>query len=320
MDETQLPEIEIFRAGTHTAVDGTVVTVTDADLDAIAQAYDPAAGEAPLVVGHPDIAAPAYGWAKSLATRDGVLFAAADQVDPAFKGLVQAGRFKKRSASFFLPNSPGNPKPGAMYLRHIGFLGAAAPAVAGLRDVRFAASAAFVEINSTPNLETAMSEKTIVDFAARETAVSAREQKIAEREAAIAATERATTRKGVVEFSASLVQAGRLLPRDQPQVVELLDTLSQAKPTELSFAAPDGALVKKPAAQVLRDLLAAMPVQTPMGELGASPGDAPTSADFAAPAGVAVDSARLALHNKALAYQRQHAGTEYLAAVRAVGG
>jgi hypothetical protein len=54
--------------------------------------------------------------------------------------MHRAGYFKKCSSSFYTPDSPSNPKPGVYYLRHVGFLGAAAPAVKGLRDATFAAS------------------------------------------------------------------------------------------------------------------------------------------------------------------------------------
>ena len=41
------------------------------------------------------------------------------------------------SASFYLPDSPSNPKPGVLYLRHVGFLGAQPPSVKGLKQVSF---------------------------------------------------------------------------------------------------------------------------------------------------------------------------------------
>ncbi len=132
-----MKRIEIFKPGKHTAMSGAVIEFTEADLKAIAAAYDPTLHEAPIVVGHPKIDAPAYGWAKSL-TYSSALEAEPDQVDPAFAELVNAGRFKKVSASFFLPGAPGNPKPGVYYLRHIGFLGAQPPAVKGLKNASFA--------------------------------------------------------------------------------------------------------------------------------------------------------------------------------------
>jgi hypothetical protein len=137
--------IEIFRAGTHTAVDGRVMTFSEQDVAQAAASYDPTLSEAPMVVGHPKLDAPAYGWAKSLSVKDGVLYAEPHQVDADFAQMVNAGRFKKRSASFYLPDTPGNPTPGKFYLRHIGFLGAAPPSLKGLRDVQFADGGEAVE-------------------------------------------------------------------------------------------------------------------------------------------------------------------------------
>lgn len=136
--------IQIFKPGRHTAMSGAVLEFSAADLAASAAAYDPAKHEAPIVVGHPTLDAPAYGWIKGLAYADSALDAQPDQVDAAFAEMVAAGRFKKISASFYAPDAPGNPVPGVYYLRHVGFLGAAAPAVKGLRAPSFAADEAGV--------------------------------------------------------------------------------------------------------------------------------------------------------------------------------
>lgn len=130
--------LQIFRPGRHAAMSGAVLEFSDSDLQATAAAYDPAKHEAPLVVGHPRIDAPAYGWVKGLAFANRGLEAEPDQVEPAFAELVSAGRFKKISASFFAPDAPNNPVPGVYYLRHVGFLGAQPPAVKGLRNPSFA--------------------------------------------------------------------------------------------------------------------------------------------------------------------------------------
>ena len=130
--------LQIFRAGRHTAMSGAVLDFSDADLAATAAAYDPARSEAPIVVGHPKTDGPAYGWVRSLSFAEGGLEAEPHQVDPAFAELVDAGRFKKISASFFTPDAPNNPVPGVYYLRHVGFLGAQPPAVKGLRSPEFA--------------------------------------------------------------------------------------------------------------------------------------------------------------------------------------
>ncbi|HHA2483914.1 TPA: hypothetical protein ACOEN0_004165, partial [Stenotrophomonas maltophilia] len=121
--------LQIFKAGTHVAEDGRTLTFSEADVQQIADSYDPALHEAPIVVGHPKTDDPAYGWGKTLQAKDGLLVAEPHNVDPAFAELVNNGRFKKISASIFMPDSPGNPTPGKYYLRHIGFLGAQPPAV-----------------------------------------------------------------------------------------------------------------------------------------------------------------------------------------------
>lgn len=132
--------IEIFRAGRHTAMNGEALSFSEKDLRDIVAGYDPAVHEAPIVIGHPADNAPAFGWVRGLAQKGDVISAKASQVDPAFAEAVRSGRFKKRSAAFYLPDSPNNPTPGKYYLRHVGFLGAMPPAVKGLRDVSFAGS------------------------------------------------------------------------------------------------------------------------------------------------------------------------------------
>lgn len=103
-------------------------------------AYDSKIHEAPITVGHPKDNAPAYGWIASLHYNDQTNEVEVEpaQVDAQFDELVQAGRFKKRSASWYLPDAPNNPTPGKLHLRHVAFLGAQPPAVKGLRDVSFA--------------------------------------------------------------------------------------------------------------------------------------------------------------------------------------
>lgn len=130
--------IEIFRAGTHTAMDGKSYTFTRDDLLATAAAYDPAVFSAPAVIGHPKVDDPAYGWVTGLRVDGDVLLADLDQVDPAFAEIVNAGRYKKVSPWFYPPEGKSNPVPGAYYPRHIGFLGAAAPGCQGLTPVAFA--------------------------------------------------------------------------------------------------------------------------------------------------------------------------------------
>jgi hypothetical protein len=130
--------LQIFKPGRHTATNGKVIEFTESQLKASADAYKPELHDAPFVVGHPKTDAPAYGWTKSLAFDDGVLAAEPHLVDAQFQEMVNAGRFNKISASFYEPDAPGNPVPGVYYLRHVGFLGAQAPSVRGLKSASFA--------------------------------------------------------------------------------------------------------------------------------------------------------------------------------------
>ncbi len=119
---------------------GAALSFSETDLAATAAAYDPAKHEAALVVGHPKHDDPAYGWVGKLSFIDGALEVEPVQVNPEFAEMVRSGAFKKISAAFYSPDSPSNPTPGIYALKHVGFLGAAAPAVKGLRQPEFAGS------------------------------------------------------------------------------------------------------------------------------------------------------------------------------------
>ncbi|WP_350316358.1 DUF1090 domain-containing protein [Pectobacterium aroidearum] len=135
--KTSTATLAVFAPGTHTAVDGRTVTFTLDNCIDLASSYDPSLSEAPFVIGHPSLTAPAYGWAKRFEVRDGLVYAEPAQVNPVFAEAFNAGSYKKRSLSIYLPDTPNNPKPGHYYARHIGFLGAVPPAVKGLPDVQF---------------------------------------------------------------------------------------------------------------------------------------------------------------------------------------
>jgi hypothetical protein len=134
-----MKHFQIFRANVPvTSMEGTTVSFSEADLKGIAERYDPALHEAPLIVGHPQHDAPAYGWVAGLSFADGALAVQEKQVDPEFDALRTRGSFKKVSARFYTPTSKNSPTPGQYYLRDVGFLGAMAPAVKGLRSASFA--------------------------------------------------------------------------------------------------------------------------------------------------------------------------------------
>ncbi len=359
-----LAAIEILAAGRHVASDGTVHEITRADLTNLAQSYDPQLSEAPIVIGHPTLNAPAYGWVKSLIVDGDKLLAEPHQVDAEFAEIVNAGRYKKRSASLWGETSPGNPTPGKRYLRHVGFLGAQPPAVKGLRDVQLSSNAEgvidfssqserfafraiaelfrsvrdyFVEsqgVEKADKLIPAWTVDTVADAArepepamsyaapaahVQEITVSnqtteQREQELKRREAAVAAAEAAQRRAAVVSFASTLVADGRLLPRQQAPVVELLMTLESA--AEISFAEGD-ATVKRSPADEFKKLLGELPKWVDYTEKGKGPLP-PTAANFAAPPDFAVDQRALEVHARAIEFQRANPNTPYLDAVKAV--
>ena len=120
-------EFEIFRTGKHTANNGNTKTYTEQDLDKIAESYNPKESEAPIVVGHPKDNSPAYGWIESIKRVGDRLVAKAKDIVPEFTEALKKGLYKKRSISL-TPDGK---------LRHVGFLGAALPAVKGLADIKF---------------------------------------------------------------------------------------------------------------------------------------------------------------------------------------
>lgn len=395
MANTQKP-LQIFKPGRHTAMSGVALAFSESDLAASAAAYDPALFEAPLVVGHPKLDAPAYGWVKSVAFTDGALDAEPQQVDPAFAEMVSAGRFKKISAAFFSPTAPNNPAPGVYYLRHVGFLGAQAPAVKGLRTPEFAESeegiVVFSEWDDVTNaslwrsmrdwvigkfgqdeadkvipgyqvqaLEQAAQQE-VAEAAAESAAESATppipvfaestvlptapqgdtgllghkemstvspeekaaleaenaqlKTKLADAEAATKAMQAKQLHEQNAAFADGLIGEGKLLPASLAVIVATMDLFATESP---SFADGDA---QKPLLEGFKGFLASLPKQIEFGEAAtterAASGKSADTVEFAAPAGHAVDGERMALHRRAVAYQAEHAGMDYTAAVKAV--
>lgn len=298
---------EIFRAGTRTDANGNTVTITEADLAAAAQAYDPKVHEAPIVVGHPKADAPAYGWVKSLGVQNGVLTADFAQVDEGFADLVKAGRYKKVSASFYPPTSPNNPKPGVWTLRHVGFLGAQPPAVKGLSAISFAEGEVYVEFTESPpppenheNKETPMSLEQ--ELAAEKAAREAAEKKAAESQAELKKLQdeqHAALRDGAheqnAEFAEGLVKEGRLKPADKDLVVKVLDFAEYPDDVTADFG--EGSK-KQPLSAALRAFFTAvLPKQIQGGEMAKGQTPSGLAADFAE----ASDPEALSHHQRALA-------------------
>ncbi|MEW5972330.1 MAG: peptidase [Pseudomonadota bacterium] len=348
------PNIHIFKAGTRTAMSGEVISFSEADLAASAQAYNPSIHEAPLVVGHPRHDAPAYGWVQALEFGEDGLTAIPYQVDPAFAEMYAAGRFKKVSASFYRPNASNNPVPGVWYLRHVGFLGAQPPAVKGLRPAEFADGEDCVTVEfgesdtplsregrgaggeggdadpnpaPSPQPSPARGEGAIPTPAPEDTAVTPEEAaRLAQEnadlkarlDAAIAAQAKAALEaihEKNAAFAEKLASEARIPADSVPLVTAALD-FAQAPDAEGQVVAFGEGDEAKPLHQALRDLLAALPPRVEFGELATKDRAAHAAEDDTHYA-EGSDPDRIEADKKIRAHMRAH-NVDYFTAARAV--
>lgn len=239
--------VEMFRTGTFTPMRGGSITFTAADLAAVADAYDAGNSPAPVVVGHPATDAPAYGWVDRVDfdRNSGKLNGTLRDVDPAFAAAVREGRYKKVSASFFLPDSSGNPVPGVHYLRHLGFLGGAAPAVTGLKPVSFSAEAGTVEFSTDLDPRDLAAQEAATTIAALRAEIASLRQELdalkpAEKPAespefAAMRSEIAAVRRDNLDHELEkLIDQGRLLPAFKAEVLEFAARLDMAETVSFS--------------------------------------------------------------------------------------
>jgi hypothetical protein len=123
--------IEVFRAGSPAAI---AAGITAADLADVA-AFDCANNPVPNVIGHPATDSPANATVMRFETRGDSLFAEVPERHPSFKPIVDGIKGQtilNRSMGFFGKRHPSNPTPGKIAPKHLGFLGGAAPGIAGL--------------------------------------------------------------------------------------------------------------------------------------------------------------------------------------------
>ncbi len=126
--------IQIFKTGRHVDSSGREREWGREDLDRVVSSYDPLNHEAPVVIGHPQENGPAFGWVEGLKREGEILYARLKDLLPEFVDMVKRGLFKKRSVAFY-PD---------LTLRHVGFLGAAPPAIKGLEDIKFQEGRQFI--------------------------------------------------------------------------------------------------------------------------------------------------------------------------------
>jgi hypothetical protein len=128
--------IHVFKSGIHTPMNGDAKTFTESDIDQIVTKYNEQSDhEAPLVIGHPKVDDPAYGWIKRLKRVGQDMFAFVETVSDKIDQAIASGMFRKVSIALYADG----------LLRHVGLLGATPPAVKGLAPVEFATDKEFIE-------------------------------------------------------------------------------------------------------------------------------------------------------------------------------
>lgn len=247
-------EIEIFRIGTHRDMGGRSLSFGDDVLAQIAD-YDPA-NPAPIVIGHPRDNSPAYGWIKSIRQVGDRLLATPERLNPDFLTALKAGSYRRVSASLFPPDAPANPRPGRWSLRHLGFLGGAAPAIPGLALPEFAdggaltyqfTTVAIMDLNILKDIEgditpadvaAAMGVDEAMLMALLDAPMEEEEmppefaelnRKNAALQARLEAMELARVREKVSSFCDALIAQGKPLPLPKGAVVDFVVSLDRAK-------------------------------------------------------------------------------------------
>lgn len=245
---------EIFKTGIHTDSSGSTKEWTNTDLKQIASSYDPAKYEAPLVIGHPELDAPAYGWVQSLKVAGNKLLAKAAQIAPEFSELLKQGKFKKISIAI----TPSKT------LRHIGFLGAAAPAVEGLKTAEFSSliTAAKVTFNEDELCFAAEPEEILFNFLGKlEEKLNLIEQRIEPLEAKAETKETEIQNAGLfseakvkfITLAESKTGQGCLTPAQKTLLMELANSIEHKNAT--------GEFSKEQSLNLLTQFIELLPVQ-----------------------------------------------------------
>lgn len=309
------------------------LTVTADDIAGMAAAYDAERYRAPIVIGHPETDSPAWGWVLSAEARaDGLWLGV--ELAPELADLVRERRYGAVSLALWPPGAAGNPSPGVWAIKHLGFLGAAPPAVKGLQRVQLAEGTAIccertcvVALAEAPNQSTTASQPTTThqsttapnreDRTMPESSPDAaqREQQLAERERRLAEREQELRR---AQFAAELephIAGTRILAAERDEIVQIMERLAEAGPVTLAEGAPRGAL------DVFRGFLARLAPRVELRTLAAADrrgAAGPAVSAVRIPSGMRVSESGSALHERAAVYMAEHPGTDYVTAVRAV--
>ena len=296
--------IEIFRTGKHTDSSGHTAEYSAEALDKIANIYNERAAEeaelAPLVKGHPKSDDPAYGWVERLARRGDKLLAKVKDVVPQIADEVKKKMFKKVSIALY-PD---------MMLRHVGLLGAAAPAVKGLRAVNFSEDKDYCEFEFGSDSAQMPSENEDDEQTSRE--YDNLQQRNKQLEEKIELIEKEARLKEYREFANSLIEndAGSLItPAQADELIDLLEMAYQADKSKAGeFTEGSGAVDK-----VKSFMMSLQPVFSTEEFAKRTGGETDMQYEDFSDRNVAPE--RLTLHERALEIVKSHPGLSYEEAV-----
>lgn len=293
---------DVFAAGQHKPNGRTFTT---SDLDQLVSNFDPARQAVPLVLGHtdpndPPYTAPAFGWVGAVRRAGNKLQVFVKEAESTFSEVVKAGLWPRRSIR--IANRPGG---GGLELRHVGFLGAATPAVPGLGPIfDFADVGDVFEFNAEESDVNEL-EKLKADLAAKEAELAAEKKKVQDF-AASAAQSQIATKKAEAKAAVDKLVADKKLP---PSLAEGMgDFLFSLSGETMDFASGDGKTIKASPREFMDRFLSGLGDGF-KGLFGTTidPKNAPGAAsDFALPGDFKGELAGGDLHAQATAYAAQH--------------
>jgi hypothetical protein len=309
--------LHVLSSGTWPGQNGTV-TIQAEDIQTIADAYDPAMHEAPAVLGHPVTDGPAKGWVRSLEVRADGLWANTD-LQPEMAEMVNQQKYRKLSVSLYQPSTPGNPVPGSLYLKHVGFLGAMAPAVKGLQAVALADTNDSINIHFSEQETPMEDDENTQTVTLSETELAAKQQEIQLAEADLGKRRKALRREELTAKLTPHVQAGRVLPSQKSLLIELAE---RCDGQTVNFSEAQDKGQDENLLDAFDQFLAKLPKQIELTEFSGSEKLAPTQApvNFSLPAGSTADAESLVLHQQVEAHCKANPGYTYVESLRAIKG
>lgn len=278
--------IEIFRPGKHIDSSGKRVDVSPEQVRAMVADFNENRLSVPMVPGHPGDDAPQMGRPTRLGLRgDVAVVEEVEDLNPAFKAIVNSGELNRVSIKMLLPGHPDNPTSGHR-LRHIGFLGTSRPAI----DL---AAAQF----SHHKQELTLMEDLESDFSEREAEFKRREAEFAAREREFAAKEAAFAKRAKYEpYVEGLVREGKIPPAQKAGFVTLFSSLPDEQTAEFSSGEE-----KASAAEFLKNVLNGLPKQVNYEEVAGKKKTAQSESSFKTMGDRQVDSDEVDLHDQLLA-------------------